>query len=42
VSAPSFWWHTLGPVPRRAPLAGDRTADVVIAGGGYTGLWTAY
>ncbi|GAB3940929.1 FAD-dependent oxidoreductase [Kribbella albertanoniae] len=26
----------------RAPLAGDRDADVVIVGAGYTGLWTAY
>ncbi|AWZ17252.1 FAD-dependent oxidoreductase [Streptomyces sp. ICC1] len=26
----------------RAPLTGDATADVVIVGGGYTGLWTAY
>ena len=25
-----------------APLQGDTTADVVILGGGYTGLWTAY
>ncbi len=24
------------------PLAGGRTADVVIVGGGYTGLWTAW
>jgi glycine/D-amino acid oxidase-like deaminating enzyme len=24
------------------PLAGDATADVVIVGGGYTGLWTAW
>ena len=24
------------------PLAGDTTADVVILGGGYTGLWTAW
>ncbi len=24
------------------PLSGDKTADVVIVGGGFTGLWTAY
>ncbi len=24
------------------PLAGDITADVVVVGGGFTGLWTAY
>ncbi|MFF4186917.1 NAD(P)/FAD-dependent oxidoreductase [Streptomyces sp. NPDC001691] len=38
----SFWYATDGiPVPRE-PLSGDATADVVIVGGGYTGLWTAY
>ncbi|WP_405580045.1 NAD(P)/FAD-dependent oxidoreductase [Streptomyces sp. NBC_01190] len=38
----SFWYAATGlPVPR-APLAGDTDADVVIVGGGYTGLWTAY
>ncbi|MFB6725212.1 NAD(P)/FAD-dependent oxidoreductase [Kribbella sp. NPDC056345] len=26
----------------RSPLPGDRDADVVIVGAGYTGLWTAY
>jgi glycine/D-amino acid oxidase-like deaminating enzyme len=41
--SPSFWLDSLGPLPaRRAALPGDREADVVIAGGGYTGLWTAY
>ncbi|NMO53667.1 FAD-dependent oxidoreductase [Actinoplanes sp. TBRC 11911] len=38
----SFWLRSLGPLARRKPLAGDRSADVAIAGGGYTGLWTAY
>ncbi|MGW0392295.1 NAD(P)/FAD-dependent oxidoreductase [Streptomyces sp. NPDC003042] len=40
----SFWYatDTTGPPPPRAPLTGDATADVVIVGGGYTGLWTAY
>jgi glycine/D-amino acid oxidase-like deaminating enzyme len=42
VSSPSFWLDSLGPVTPRAPLAGDREADVAIVGGGYTGLWTAY
>ncbi|WP_105974783.1 NAD(P)/FAD-dependent oxidoreductase [Streptomyces geranii] len=38
----SFWYAGDGlPVPR-ASLDGDATADVVIVGGGYTGLWTAY
>ncbi len=27
---------------RRPQLDGDRSVDVVIVGGGYTGLWTAY
>ena len=41
----SFWWDSLpdelaGPV--RPPLSGPTTADVVIVGAGYTGLWTAY
>ncbi len=33
-----------GPAPklRRAPLGGDTDADVVIVGGGFSGLWTAY
>ncbi|MGW4686753.1 NAD(P)/FAD-dependent oxidoreductase [Streptomyces sp. NPDC004244] len=41
----SFWYATDatgGATPPRAPLTGDATADVVIVGGGYTGLWTAY
>ena len=36
----SHWFDTL-PTPR-PPLPGDRDADVVIVGAGYTGLWTAY
>lgn len=39
---PSFWLDSLGTVEKRAPLGGDMTVDVAIAGGGYTGLWTAY
>lgn len=40
----SFWYatDTTAPQPPRAPLTTDATADVVIVGGGYTGLWTAY
>ncbi|MEV7990670.1 FAD-dependent oxidoreductase [Streptomyces sp. NPDC086077] len=38
----SFWYAQEGfPAPRE-PLCGDASADVVIVGGGYTGLWTAY
>ena len=39
----SFWYADLGlPQGRRAPLAGDGTADIAIIGAGFTGLWTAY
>ncbi|GHE59399.1 FAD-dependent oxidoreductase [Streptomyces vinaceus] len=41
----SFWYatdQTATHRPPRAPLTGHATADVVIVGGGYTGLWTAY
>jgi glycine/D-amino acid oxidase-like deaminating enzyme len=38
----SFWQSALGPQPAAAPLPGDVTVDVAIAGGGFTGLWTAY
>jgi glycine/D-amino acid oxidase-like deaminating enzyme len=39
----SLWHDTAddGWVPR-APLPGDRDADVAIVGAGFTGLWTAY
>jgi len=41
------WWlreafATEGPVAAAPPLAGEVTADVVIVGGGYTGMWTAW
>ncbi|MER5662202.1 NAD(P)/FAD-dependent oxidoreductase [Streptomyces mirabilis] len=38
----SFWYADDGLPEPREPLPGDATADVVIVGGGYTGLWTAY
>ncbi|MFJ3232266.1 NAD(P)/FAD-dependent oxidoreductase [Streptomyces sp. NPDC086787] len=38
----SFWYADQGLPEAREPLSGDATADVVIVGGGYTGLWTAY
>ena len=37
-----WWLEEAGPVEAAAPLDGDTTADVVIAGGGYLGLWTAW
>lgn len=39
----SFWMTQLDePLTPRATLTSDITADVVIIGAGYTGLWTAY
>ncbi|MFV0135147.1 NAD(P)/FAD-dependent oxidoreductase [Streptomyces sp. HMX87] len=38
----SFWYVDDGLPAVREPLGGDASADVVIVGGGYTGLWTAY
>ncbi|MGV9450078.1 NAD(P)/FAD-dependent oxidoreductase [Streptomyces sp. NPDC003635] len=38
----SFWYADDGLPAVREPLSGDSSADVVIVGGGYTGLWTAY
>ncbi len=38
-------WHSTLPAGENDPrpaLGGDLVADVAIAGGGYTGLWTAY
>ena len=39
----SFWLDTVpGPLEPGEALPGDLTVDVAIAGGGLTGLWTAY
>jgi glycine/D-amino acid oxidase-like deaminating enzyme len=39
----SLWHETVDePLARRPSLPGDRDADVVIVGAGYTGLWTGY
>ncbi len=39
----SLWFAGLpDPIAVRPHLDGDTTADVVIVGGGFTGLWTAY
>ena len=37
-----WWLEDAGPVEATAPLEADTTADVVIAGGGDLGLWTAW
>lgn len=38
----SFWHASLPAPSSRAPLPGDRDADVCIVGAGLSGLWTAY
>jgi glycine/D-amino acid oxidase-like deaminating enzyme len=37
-----WWLEEAGPVEPMPPLEGDTTADVVVVGGGYLGLWTAW
>ncbi len=37
-----YWIEEAGVVTPRPPLGGDRDADLLIVGGGYTGLWTAW
>ena len=37
-----WWLEEAGPVEATAALDGDTTADVVVVGGGYLGLWTAW
>jgi glycine/D-amino acid oxidase-like deaminating enzyme len=41
VDATSYWLAASAAGPDRPQLAVDDTADVVIVGGGFTGLWTA-
>src|SRR5262245_33331265 len=37
------WWREeAGPIEPTRPLVADTTADVVVVGGGYLGLWTAW
>jgi glycine/D-amino acid oxidase-like deaminating enzyme len=36
-----FWLDDLGDRATHQPLVGDSTVDLLIVGGGYTGLWTA-
>jgi len=40
--AHGFWIAEAGSPDVLAPLTGDHRADVVVVGGGYTGLWTAW
>ncbi len=37
-----YWIEEAGEVAPRPPLAGDLEADVLVVGGGYTGMWTAW
>ncbi len=37
-----WWLEEAGPVEATAPLEGDTSADVVVVGAGYLGLWTAW
>jgi len=37
-----YWLEEAGPVEPAPPLRGDTTADVVVVGGGFLGLWTAW
>ncbi|HEX5713167.1 MAG TPA: FAD-binding oxidoreductase [Solirubrobacterales bacterium] len=37
-----YWLEEAGEVAPAAALAGERTADVVVVGGGYTGMWAAW
>ncbi|HXR59735.1 MAG TPA: FAD-dependent oxidoreductase [Solirubrobacterales bacterium] len=37
-----YWIEEAGEVERKAPPAGDVEADVLVVGGGYTGMWSAW
>jgi glycine/D-amino acid oxidase-like deaminating enzyme len=40
--AHGYWLREAGGADAVAPAAGDLDADVVVLGGGYTGMWTAW
>lgn len=42
VTAHGWWLEEAGPVAAAAGLEGERSADVVVLGGGYTGMWAAW
>jgi glycine/D-amino acid oxidase-like deaminating enzyme len=37
-----YWLEEAGAAEPAAPLDGEREADVVVVGGGYTGMWAAW
>ncbi|HEX6024075.1 MAG TPA: FAD-binding oxidoreductase [Solirubrobacter sp.] len=41
-TAHGYWLEEAGPVTPARALAGAERADVVVIGGGYTGMWTAW
>ena len=41
-TAHGYWLEEAGAATAAPPLAGDVRADVVVIGGGYAGLWTAW
>ncbi len=41
-TAHGYWLSEAGPVTPAPVLEGEQNADVVIIGGGYTGMWTAW
>jgi glycine/D-amino acid oxidase-like deaminating enzyme len=41
-TAHGYWLEEAGAVAPAPPLAADREADVVVVGGGFTGLWAAW
>jgi glycine/D-amino acid oxidase-like deaminating enzyme len=41
-TAHGYWLEEAGAAEPLAPLSGDRVADVLVVGGGYTGMWAAW
>lgn len=41
-TAHGYWLEETGEFEPAEPLAGERAADVVVVGGGYTGMWAAW
>ncbi|HSK49953.1 MAG TPA: FAD-dependent oxidoreductase, partial [Solirubrobacterales bacterium] len=41
-TAHGYWLEEAGPVEPAPALSGEREADVVVLGGGFTGLWAAW